>query len=272
METTAASSPRFIFRGNAMPFGGRITNIDGQSVSKLLPSPPTAALPVTGGSSRTTARGSTWLASFNWGATVAESTGEVRADGHAFTTVTASIENVSAKNDPFIFEADLLRVTVVSDHPTTGEPSIYAKEIEFGGPKGMFLDKKPIRVEYDNDLNAFPTFSAYENQYRTNEKFFRKYQAGMARPKSLVKPAFGEVLPRETCGYVATTIVRSITYNGKKIAGNVLTLKGFGSIFFGELLMSENNRRLTLVRLAMGSSMSAEMAYAEVDPNGTWGY
>ena len=32
-----------------------------------------------------------------------------------------------------------------------------------------------------------------------------------------------------------------------------------------------NRRRLTMVRLRMGSALGAEVAYAEADPNGNWG-
>ena len=71
-------------------------------------------------------------------------------------------------------------------------------------------------------------------------------------------------------GFVQCSIVRSITWGGQKIAGHVLTKKGFGSIYFGEMLINENNRRVTLVRVKMGSDTEAEATFAESDPNGSW--
>ena len=52
----------------------------------------------------------------------------------------------------------------------------------------------------------------------------------------------------------------------------MLKLTGFGTIYFGEVLMNANNRRLTMVRLEMGSALKAGVAYAEADPNGTWAF
>ena len=53
--------------------------------------------------------------------------------------------------------------------------------------------------------------------------------------------------------------------------GHILRLTGFGTIYFGEVLIKDDNRRLTMVRLEMGSAVRADVAYAEADPNGNWG-
>lgn len=261
---------RFIFRGYAVPFGARVISVGGKPVPRLLSSPPVSALSVVGGASRATSTGSTRDAAFKWGATLAESRGEVASNGNQLTTVTASLANISVKNDPIVFEADLLKFTLVSDHPRTGQPSIVPKEIAFGGDKGMFLGGKPIRVDYDRDLEAFPTFAAFEKAYRSNEAFFKKYQSRCVRSKTAKPPVFGERLPRTTGGYVATTFVRRINYAGKNITGNVLSLTGFGRIFFGEVLMHEYERRIVMARLDMGSSMEADCACLEVVSNGIW--
>src|SRR5689334_7446929 len=129
---------RFIFRGYAVPFGARVIAVDGKPAPRLLTSPPVSALSVVGGTSRGTSTGSTRDPAFKWGATLAESRGEVTSSGNQLTTVTASLANISAKNDPIVFEADLLKLALVSDHPRTGQPSIVPREIVFGADKGMF--------------------------------------------------------------------------------------------------------------------------------------
>ena len=81
---------RFVFRGNAMPFGGRIVNIGGTPVSKPIEGPPSSALTVAGGRSYATGKPSSFNNIFKWGDTVAESVGLIRpADRHAVTTVTS---------------------------------------------------------------------------------------------------------------------------------------------------------------------------------------
>lgn len=235
--------PRLIFHGNAVPFGGRIVSISGKPFLASIPGPPSSSLAVVGGWSRAPSTGSSYRDIFKWGDTVADSKGEMRADGHFITTVTSSIADVHAKNDPFSFEAGRLSITIVSDHfKPEEEPSIAPTEIVL---EGLQLDGQPIELDRDTDLIDYPTFTGY----------CLKHPSG----------------PRTSGGYVVTSFVRSIRWKKKKIQGNVLSLKGFGSIYFGEVLMNEYNRRVTLVRLAMGSTVEAEAACAEADPNGTWG-
>jgi hypothetical protein len=69
--------------------------------------------------------------------------------------------------------------------------------------------------------------------------------------------------------------VKSITWSaqpfqGATIDNNVVTVPNFGKIFFGELLITDHSRRLTMVRMELGSPSGGEVAVAEVDSNGTW--
>jgi len=172
---------------------------------------------------------------------------------------------VTAKNDPHTFEADVLRVTMVSDHVNLKPASIRITEVVFGGSGGMELDNDRIEVEFNNDLNDAATLNDFEDKYQSNRDFFNRHQD----PQKPV--TFGDPIPRTSGGYVATSIVRSVRWRNKVFPGNVLRLSGFGAIYFGEVLMNENNRRFTTVRLQMGSALGAEAGYAEADPNGTWG-
>ena len=71
-------------------------------------------------------------------------------------------------------------------------------------------------------------------------------------------------------GYVVCSFVNAVTWRGKTTPGNALQLTGFGTIYFGEVLMNEYSRRFTLVRLAMGSTVQADVALADGDSNGSW--
>src|SRR5215210_2553329 len=108
-------SRRFIFHGNAMPFGGRITKKNDSTLLATIAGPPAAALAVVGGFSTATSGAAKPHDAFSWGGTFAEAKGEMLAKDVYRTTVTSSISKVWAKNDPHIFEADTLRVKMVSD-------------------------------------------------------------------------------------------------------------------------------------------------------------
>ena len=78
-------------------------------------------------------------------------------------------------------------------------------------------------------------------------------------------------------GYGTTyaTIVKSIKWSGEPYAKatidhHVVTVPNFGKIFFGELLITDLSRRLTLLRLELGSPDGGSVAAAEVESNGTW--
>lgn len=256
---------RFIFHGNAMPFGGRITKKGDAPFMATIPGPPAAALPVTGGHSRASSGSSKPHEAFGWGSTLAEAKGEQLAANRYQTTITSEITKIFANNKPHVFEADVLRIVLVSDHPNLKAPVIRIKEVVFGQKLGMRLDGERIDVEYNDDLDKNPTFSAFQDRYQSNKDFFARHQALKK------KVSFGDPPPRTTAGYVQASIVRSVTWKKKKYPGNSLRLTGFGTIYFGEVLMNENNRRFTMVRLEMGSELGASCACAEADPNGTWG-
>jgi hypothetical protein len=255
--------PRFIFHGNAMPFGGRITKKNDAPSLGIIQGPPAAALAVTGGLSRATGGPANPHEAFRWGGTLAEAKGELLSNGRYVTTVTSSISQVWAKNDPHVFEADTLRVIIVSEHAPVKPASIQIKETVFGGTQGIRLDGDRIDVEVHTDLNDAPTLDAFEDKFQTNREFFDRHQ--------VQRGSFRDPVPRTSGGYVITSIVRRLKWRNKVIEGNTLRLSGFGALYFGEVLMNENRRRLTMVRLRMGSALGAEVAYAEADPNGNWG-
>ena len=200
---------------------------------------------------------------------MAETKGEVDSDGTNITTVTSTIADLFVQNKPEVFQADLISTTLVSVHPLQGQPSIVAREITFGTPeKGLSLAGQKIELDYDDDLSKYPTFADFNNAYRRDRAFFDKHQKTLCRKEGEGK--FGEPLPRAPSGYVLTSIVKSIRWRKRTYEGNRLRLKGFGTVFFGELLLNESNRRLTMVRFAMGSEMGAMAAAGEADPNGDW--
>ena len=78
-------------------------------------------------------------------------------------------------------------------------------------------------------------------------------------------------------GYGTTyaTVVRSIKWTGNPYPGatidqHVVTVPDFGKIFFGEILITDLSRRLTMLRLELGSPIGGSLCCAEVETNGSW--
>jgi len=86
-------------------------------------------------------------------------------------------------------------------------------------------------------------------------------------------PAFRKLI--RTGSTIYATIVKSIRWDGKpfpksEIHDNVIVLPEFGRVFFGELLISEQSRRLTMVRMALGSDAGGSASAGDVETNGMW--
>ena len=262
---------RFAFRGSAIPIGGRILQVKDDQTPYNLQSPPASALTVAGGHCDASSPGGVFRNIFSWGPTVAQCQGDEKPDGSHVATVTASIMNLSAANGPsHVFTVDLLRLTLVSTHPKVGQPSIVPTDVTFHGPKGMFVNQLPITLHTDlEDFRRMSTLEQFDYQFRTNEDVWKKYHDRFATGGGPL-PKFKDPIPRVINGYAVCSLVNSIDWGGKTYNGNALKVDGFGTIYFGEILMNEYSRRYTLVRLAMGSDVRAEMAVGEGDSNGGW--
>ncbi len=77
-------------------------------------------------------------------------------------------------------------------------------------------------------------------------------------------------------GTVRCTIVQKIEWDGAKhpkadIHGHVVVVEDFGKIYFGEMFISAQSRRLTMVRFQLGSPDGGEIVAADGDvPGGTF--
>jgi hypothetical protein len=77
------------------------------------------------------------------------------------------------------------------------------------------------------------------------------------------------------CEYIHATIVRAIRWDGPPFPGaqidqNLVVVPNFGRIFIGELLITAGSKRLTMLRLELGSPQGGAIACASIENNGGW--
>jgi hypothetical protein len=96
-----------------------------------------------------------------------------------------------------------------------------------------------------------------------------------APPPPTGEPPTGRLL--HCLGTIYATIVKSIKWAdaanphpNARIDHHLVIVPGFGTIFVGELLITEDSRRLTLLRLELGSDLGGDVACAAVESNGIW--
>jgi hypothetical protein len=276
---------RFIFRGNAAAIGGRIV----RPVDLVLDSSTASSLTVAGGRSRARAASTRFgdFVSFAGAATSAEGLFDdvqrqieftyhrVPEDSLTTTThVTADVTGLSVGDKPRL-TIKRLHAALSSKSPAgSGEPAISVTGDT--AIEGVAIDGHALIVEL-----ATPLFQRYDTRSKLlaaadNPRFveesgdclFMKATMGGAPA-----PASARLL--HSCGTTYATIVKSIRWAGDPLPGaridhHSIVVPEFGTIFVGELLVTDLSRRLTMLRLELGSPAGGGVACAEVESNGTW--
>jgi hypothetical protein len=130
------------------------------------------------------------------------------------------------------------------------------------------LNIKPF-VQYDTHAKLLAAADDPKFVSKSGETLFMSKRFG-ADSKT---PKFRKLI--QTGGTIYSTIVKSIRWDGKpfpksEIHDNMVVLPTFGRVFFGELLISEASRRLTMVRMALGSDAGGSAGGGDVETNGVW--
>jgi hypothetical protein len=134
-------------------------------------------------------------------------------------------------------------------------------------------------VRIDDARLAITLAEDFYRECDTKDKLAKRHAAGLARHHArLMLPAVSgadEVTDfPEANGTVMCTIVQEILWDGAPhptatIHGHVVVVPNFGKIYFGEMFITGESRRLTMVRFQLGSNDGGEVSAAEGETNGT---
>jgi hypothetical protein len=276
---------RFIFRGNAAAVGGRIV----RPADTIIESAAASSLTVVGGRSRAQA-GATRFGQF-----VSFGAAGTNAEG-LFDDVNRQIDLTFGRVD----EAALTMTTRVAAEATTlsvgDRPKLTVKRVRASmtGRSPAGSGQPPIAVGNDTVIEGaaidqfgliitlaptvFQTLdtlakvsTAADDPHFVRESgshFFLTAPAAGAAPSPPTRLQTAR-------GTTYATIVKSIRwaanpFPGATIDQHVVTIPEFGKIFFGELLITALSRRLTMIRIELGSPIGGYVAWVEVETNGVW--
>jgi len=256
---------RFISRGNAVGVAGHIHKPD----ELIIWVQGASSLPVIGGYSRSNVDRAAFGDVLSFDSARTQATGDFSQTENAYKTLANSV--VKGLNVNGRLTADSLEATLASKHPVDGsEPSIVADGTQI---INLRLDGYPLTVKLDIDLfNKYATRDSLSRAYSTDDAFFNRYGSRFQKSEQPPPPPpSGKRQIPEVNGYIVCSIVSEIQTSHPKavINGHVITLNGFGRIFLGEFLITSVSRRLTLLRLALGSEIGGDVACAEVETNGS---
>jgi hypothetical protein len=268
---------RFVFRGNAAAFGGRFVRPD----DVFLEMPGASSLPVVGGRSVATFKGPAenfkGYLSFDSAATFAEGKlddrekaialthGRVREDTLVTSTrVRAELNRLTVGTEKRLTVGRMVaELRSTSPRRGSAEPSIPVGEVAIDG---LAIDGFRLRVI----LDPGPFI-----EHDTHAKILRSAaRATFAKRYGRQLLMRGRTLKNRK--QIHATLATRVEWEGERnpraeiIGNHIVIVKDFGRIFFGEILISAGARRLTLMRLELGSDGGGQAGGPDVDTNGSW--
>jgi hypothetical protein len=263
----------FLYRAFSVGVGGTLTRpfpqvVDGQA---------SVSLPIVGG--YTSARVENYrlreLISFKEARTHA--TGSQSADGAFNTVVSSTIEGLNILD---VITCDAVVGRVSSRHaPDGAEPEIITAGSTFHNLK---VAGHPVNLEFDETLvgSELATYTAFRTRFEKDKTFQQQAQQRFlwttAPDKLPARFASRVLMPNrkdwpESRGMVPCSLVKNLQCDAPELSryGHILCLPQFGYIILAELFISQYARRLTMIRLELGSPVEGRLTAADVETDGT---
>ena len=280
---TTEAEYRYLFRGSALAAGGRIRRPD-----LVIQSQAPAHVGVSGGASRVTTKGAAFGSVFRYAAAESDVVADYQNPAAAVqythgnhaqnrlptrTTVHTAISDLAIVNTDSATRRTLtcvkMSVAMVSEWPgLQGETSFPAIRPAI---TTLMLDDYELEVTFVTDIfGDRDTKGKLKHAYETSDAFRRVYDRLFFRPEGRT---FDSTRLPEAGGEVFCTIVSRLSWKQEpnpyaRIDGHKVVFKDFGTIYFGEMFISQFSRRLTLMRVELGSPCGGSMDFAEVETNG----
>jgi hypothetical protein len=275
---------RFVFRGNASAIADQIYR------------PKTIIVDVNGGSSlgASGGRSQTQISGASFGDIIRFGSAFTLAEGlfddekqaaavtdhkgrqsqlNSTTTVTAETREISVGIKPLV-TIKRVRGTLVSRSAVagSGEPSIVpARDTTI---QGVLIGGNALTVNLNVSLFQKLDTRSKVMAAADDLKSFRTNGSQFAIGATIE----GVVQDRPTLvardGVIYATIVKELRWEGKppnnaRIDGHSVIVKDFGTVYFGELLINEHERRLTMVRFELGSPVGGYADMGDVVTDGS---
>lgn len=304
-----ALTRRYLFHGHSAAIGGRIVRIGEGKQAKLIKDGfidlPASSLTVVGGRSQADLDGSMLkdpaaaqvvrfksAKAFSEGvfddlkAYFAVTLGERAADTLTSTTRVRSevIGLEVGLTDQPQMRAKLVRGGFTSQSSTASGETPVQLDPDTAYEGVTFVDKsgKSYTLVVDVEPTVFRDYDTYSKltEAASDPRFVRKsahslFLSGSAATKTMpTAPA----LRRTDSGAVQGTIIKPLRWKGEPFPNSVIDpetrhsvkIPDLGTIYFGEISISRQSRRVTMIRGTLGSPAGGDMAVGDYQDNGGW--
>ena len=245
---------RFLYHGEAIAASG-VIRLPFKEVIDIQAS---VALPMDGGYGSSRVDGFKYRELFSFASAHSVVIGAYSEEDKAWQTMaTTTIEKLDVMG---VVTADRIVARITSKHPKNGdEPCIIPLGSSF---ENLRIAGVPVAVNLATDLfTKFGTFTGLQKACRSDPKSLEPL---------LMTPPDGKDLPLSKGGITGVTLVRECGYRDKaSVTKNAIKVDHFGTVYLAEMYVSDNARRLVMLRLELGCPVEGAVALGSVGGNGS---
>lgn len=216
-----------------------------------------ASLPITGGHGSASVKDFSYKNLLSFKAANTQVTGSQDESGNHTSMVSICVEGLNVMD---VVTADRIVARIACHHqPGDDEPSTAISGSHFDNLK---IAGTPVTVDIDHDLfQRIDTFDATLKEIDKNKHFKQKALDPFYTGKLLKKPA------RE--GTLLCSCVGSLTaVPGTTQEGHWYVVPQFGTVYLGEVVSQFQKRRLTMLRIELGSPVHGVVTALDGQGNG----
>lgn len=270
---------RFFFHANAVALAAHIRRPE----ELLIPAVASSCLPVTGGVGKALTEGD------RFGETLSYRSASTNVSGDFIDTLKAAdftrgnhcdndlatetqaesqVSVLRLAGDGHLVEVEKLEAKMSSYSDRQGATEFRTMSAEFGGVR---IDGVGLQVVTHCEIfTALPTKLKLAQEFSKDAAFRDRYGACFFSKT----PGSRKRRIPEADGLIYATVVTGLNWEGEApkgavIKGNSVDIAGFGSVYFGEILIEESFRRLTMLRFELGCSCGGSGAVCEIQTNGS---
>lgn len=271
---------RFFFNANAVGLAAHLRRPE----NEFLPAVASASLPVTGGVGFGESQGGRLLDLLSFGAVKTAVSGDFVTPEKAVefthgnygqnllpteTHAQVSVAALKIVNGDRTLEIDELVAALSSYSDRRHENEFRTLSAEF---KNVRVDGVALEIKTHSELFTKHSTKRKLVEVYAGSQAFRDQYAHLFQSAKPVNTRRRDIPGSR--GLIYTTVVSSLAWKGDAPKGatiyrNSVKIENFGSIYLGELLLEEGERRLTLLRFELGSPRGANGAAAEISSNGS---
>jgi hypothetical protein len=281
-EIAGMSGRTFLYHAHGLALGGTIT----QPFKAEIESHAATSLPIIGGFASAKMENYRLREIVSYRSAHSYVSG-IQTDDGTHTVASCTIEGLNILD---VITADAIVGRLSSKHADSGQPEIITLGSSFVNLK---IAGQPVQVDLDNDLfTAHPTYDKLVTYLDPQGK--QGKGGAKAKPPAKVRYAWGQsndqpsqqlekgmLIPTGADSHLAngvlhTSLVKQVRPVGSNNSAEELPyayaiqIPHVGRVYLGELFVSADSKRLTMLRVELGSPVVAVLAAAAPTTNGSW--